>query len=93
MIKRIVLGFVVCAFTACPKPIPTPPSPTPIDGPATCGTACERLRIMRCPGGEPTPAGATCETVCGNMQTSGIVAWDLTCVTMAANCTAADNCD
>jgi hypothetical protein len=73
----LVYGAVL--LTACP-PEPVTPTPSP-DGAAPvgpCAAACARLRDLRCPEGEPSPGGVSCEQVCAEvgelMATSCIVA-------------------
>lgn len=58
----------------------------------TCADACARLTALGCEGAKPTPSGATCQQVCENAQSSGIITWDLKCVTEAGCCDAADAC-
>lgn len=50
--------------------------------PATCETACEHLRKMGCPEGQPTPSGYTCEHIC---RVSG-EQWDKNCAINAEVC-------
>jgi hypothetical protein len=54
--------------------------------------ACRRLLALDCPAGRKTPRGATCAEVCENVVESGIVSWDLTCLSSASSCAAADRC-
>lgn len=90
---------VMCACFAlagCPRPIP-PPVPTPPDadfdgGAATCADACARLQQLGCPAGQPTPRGAPCVEVCENVQQSGVISWDLSCIARAVTCGATDRC-
>ena len=44
----------------------------PEDAATACGRACSRMRRLSCPGGQLSPGGANCETVCENQNTSGI---------------------
>jgi len=67
-----------------------PPHPEPVVDPtgATCETACARLHELGCGGG-----GVRCVPACENVQASGVFAYDVGCLTRAANCVAADACD
>jgi len=90
----MVVAFVggVLMLGAChPLPPPVPP-PKPPAGEPSCATACDRLREMRCRTGDNTPAGATCEDVCGNMEDSRIIAFGVDCVTRAESCAVAESC-
>lgn len=57
----------------------------------TCATWCAHATALKCAAAKPTPAGATCETVCGNTATP--LKWNLTCRSSAKTCTAADACE
>ncbi len=58
----------------------------------TCADACARLTVLHCAGGATTPGGATCLDVCRNVQESGIVAWNLSCLSNAKSCATAESC-
>lgn len=103
---RAVVVLLALGLTACPPKPPVPPV-TPPDvfdkmdaapemavpsDPSTCAAACERLWLLGCKGGRPTPKGATCIEFCRNVQESGIVSWDLRCLSSASSCAAADRC-
>lgn len=60
---------------------------------ADCKTACVRARELRCDAGKQTPAGETCEVVCENVRTSGLISWDLECRTRSRSCAAIDRCE
>lgn len=47
-------------LTACP---PAPPATPPASAKTTAGRACDALRRLQCPEGEPTRSGASCEQV------------------------------
>lgn len=83
-------------LSGCPKPLPVVPVPSPGDAgdvEATCVTACARLTELGCLAALPTPEGASCVTVCQNIQESGVMLWNLDCVSKATNCKAADFCN
>ncbi|MES1205009.1 MAG: hypothetical protein ABUS79_03650 [Pseudomonadota bacterium] len=91
-----LLAVFVLASVACPKPLPPPAPPAPDadtdGGPATCASACARLQVLGCPAGAPTPKGAPCVEVCENVQSSGIVSWDLDCIARGVTCGSTDRC-
>ena len=70
----------------CSSPGPAP-APAP-SGAFTCATACANLRKQGCDEGQPTDAGATCEDVCTNAGDLPVA-----CITRAATCDAAENCE
>lgn len=73
---------------------PSPVNPTN-DAEATpnCALACSKMRAMHCPLGQPTAKGASCESVCLNVQQQNMGAgFDATCVANASSCAAADVC-
>ena len=89
----LMLAVVLTGLVGCPKPMPPPVPPDPGDGgAATCETACDRLRQLGCPAGQPTPKGVPCETVCRNIVESGVIDWDVQCVARALTCGATDRC-
>lgn len=85
----------LAALTAC-SPSPTPIAPVePLDAarPPACGSACEHLRALGCTLGKPTPRGASCETVCDNVQVENAGAgFPTACLSTAKTCAAADAC-
>lgn len=86
----LLVGALLAACGAFNPPDPRPPVPRPI---ATCPGACETLRRLGCEAGEDTPAGSTCEEVCENLRSSGIVSWDLRCMASAESCEETEECD
>jgi len=58
----------------------------------TCADACARLSALHCSEAGTTTAGATCLDVCRNVQSSGVVAWNLSCLSKAKSCAAAEIC-
>lgn len=75
----------------------TPPAPVSpvavVPGTDTdCGAACANGRKLGCEFGKDTAAGATCEAVCHNSETSSYVTMNPRCMAMAASCDAADAC-
>jgi hypothetical protein len=74
--------FLVLPAAGCPT------SSTP-----TCAQVCARGAALGCEFAKPTPKGATCTTVCENLATSGLPAWDLACMAQAQTCEAMDACE
>lgn len=92
----IAIGYVLLYFNGCspaPQPQPPPPQPLPEGGVATCSSYCENAANLGCAFSAPTPEGTTCEQVCGNVQGSGVISWNLACRTTAATCAAIDQCE
>lgn len=81
-----LLVAVALALTACELPPPQPPT---VDG---CAAACENLRRLGCPEGQPTDAGESCEQVCDNAQASP-APLPTACVARAASCDEAAQCE
>lgn len=91
--------FFLCSLlhTSChpTSPGPTPadvtPLPPPVDA-GPCARACARFRILKCPEAEATKAGVTCEQVCENVESSGVITLDPSCVERATSCEATEQC-
>lgn len=75
-----------------PEVVKQPPVVEAEEGPATCKTVCAHLDRLGCDGAGTTEEGASCEAVCLNVQTSGVIAWDLDCRARARSCVELDNC-
>jgi len=98
MNTRGFLGLIMLAALAgCPKPVPPPVNPTPDAAdaaPAVCTAAadvcayCAHMRALRCPEGQATPKGASCEDVTTNVQSLDYARMDLACRTKAGSCAA-----
>lgn len=50
-----------------------------------CAAACGQGRALQCAWSQPTPGGATCETVCANASASP-APWPLACLATAQSC-------
>lgn len=95
-----IAGFVAALLlVGCPRD-PVPPTPDAdsgvvvVDaGTATCASWCKHASEMHCNAAKPTPEGASCETVCENLQGSGLVKFDLKCRSVASSCMAAEACE
>jgi hypothetical protein len=61
--------------------------------PGACFAVCANYRTLKCPAGDPTPDGATCETVCASAATSGLMTMNLACRATAASCDEASRCE
>jgi hypothetical protein len=77
---------------SCSPTLPRP-APTPDPGASTCDSACTKLRELGCDEAKPTAKGASCEQVCLNVMTSGVIAWNLGCRSAVTTCAAADACE
>ena len=92
--------FIILAFLALFGCQPTPgpaPMPLPVDdaGADPCGSACSHLRSLRCPDGDPTPAGTTCEAVCETDRADPIARLTsryLACIARVPACSDEDRC-
>jgi len=89
----LIIAFVaLAAFTLgsnCgvrPQPAPVPPKDT-----ADCPAACEKLRALGCPEGDPLEDGTTCEEFCKNTQDKGH-ALRPSCVKDITKCSQVDEC-
>jgi hypothetical protein len=96
--NKIIVTIAICFFACGPYPPPEPtpgPEPEPIPDPisATCTEVCVRGDFLNCKWAQPTPGGASCVEVCENVQTSGIVQWDLGCRAAARSCAEVEACE
>jgi len=93
--KRLLFALLVL-MPACPGCPPAGPASTDVGVVQphtwTCDDVCKNLQVLGCPAGQPTPNGVPCTAVCQNVQTSGILKWDLSCRAQAASCDAVDRC-
>lgn len=95
MHKTITMLGVLLAATQLAAHCENPgPGPAPHDAgtPADCRSACDRLRALKCPEGEPTAKGSTCEAVCEHSEQSGTVTLWPACVTKIQKCAEVDSC-
>ena len=103
----LAILFSLLLFSCTPRPPVPPVGPTAADaGPdasdaadtmpearrPTCADACARLFALHCSEAGTTAGGATCLDVCRNVQSSGVVAWNLSCLSSAKSCAAAESC-
>lgn len=89
----LVVGCSGCPSAPLPPATSGPVIPLPPEGPATCASACERLKQLRCPAASQTAEGAACEEVCLNVMDSGVISWNLDCRIKATSCAAVDACE
>jgi len=85
----IALLALLSACLASPPDPPAPPLPPPVAG---CTRACDRLRELGCPAGEPTPDGVPCENVCAELESLIDGGYQTGCVSSAPDCSQADDC-
>ena len=80
-------SFILIAglLSTCKTGPETAPGPT-------CAMACDRMRALGCEAGKPTPHGVSCEDVCMNARSSGMITLDLQCMSTALDCDTVDKC-
>jgi hypothetical protein len=79
-----VAGFLAACCAGQPGEFPQagkPGLPSP-----TCADACARWRALGCREAGPTPGGASCEAACEAVQGSGLVRYDLRCLSGVETC-------
>ena len=84
--RAVLLTLTLVGCTAVDVPHRPPADPS------GCPAACERLRELGCPEGDPTPEGAPCEAVCREVQASQLGVIDTQCLIAAPSCAAAGEC-
>lgn len=83
--------LLVLAIAGCPpKP---PPIPPPAPGVATCVDVCGHYAELGCDAAKPTAEGTSCGATCTNVQTSGVIAFNLDCRVRAKSCAEAERCE
>lgn len=93
MFIRLMLLFLVVSSCAATLPaVVNHNGPLPTGTPSDCQAACDNLRKLHCPAGEPTAKGASCEAVCINTESSGYASMNPRCEAKASSCDAADAC-
>jgi hypothetical protein len=88
--KRIALVFVILFTVSCCGGLRPPPVPIEPDDTHNCAAACENLRKLGCPEGDPVDA-VTCEKDCVDIQESGH-ALNPTCVMKITACDQINAC-
>jgi hypothetical protein len=92
----VILATVVIACfqlaAHCDGNPPPPPAPHDAGTPADCTAACEHLRALKCPEGEPTAKGATCEDVCNHAEQSGTITLWPGCMVKLKACPEIESC-
>lgn len=86
-LRLLLLALFVSACSAVTAP---PPKPEPT---AICADVCARGVELGCAFALPTDGGSSCVEVCDNVQSSGIIEWDLACRASASSCEAIDLCE
>jgi len=93
--KRLLITAILASLAAFSMGATcrTKPSPAPIEPKDTkdCPLACEHLRALGCPEGEPLEDGTTCEKFCKDTQESGH-ALRPSCVITITSCDQIDEC-
>lgn len=86
--KTLIFVAFAILLVGCPhNPVVHHPTDT-----ASCGTACQHLRDLKCEEGSPLPDGTTCEGFCQSTQNSGH-ALVPSCVVNIKQCTDMNNLD
>lgn len=88
MARYSVVLLVLALALGCQHRVRDPrqqPS-APHADPNACGAICSHLRDLKCPNGEPTPGGRTCEDICRHGLESHLVNLDETCMRTLARC-------
>lgn len=88
--KLLVLALVC----GCTHPVLVPP-PEPVEPPkGDVERVCEKLRVLECEEGQPTPEGSTCEEVLNNAAKEGIdLVGNVECTLAAETCAEARTCE
>jgi len=82
-----VFVFLLVGCTVLPPPDdPNKPAPSP----TSCSAACDNLRHLACPEGQPE--GETCEAVCENAEASEIATVNPQCLATITSCDQVDSC-
>lgn len=91
--KRVTTSIAVLFVAAWSLGATCRPAPTPVEPKDTvdCPAACERLRELACPEGQPLEDGTTCETFCEDTQKSGH-ALRPSCVMGITSCSQVNDC-
>lgn len=94
MTKTTKLALVIlAAFTLSGATCQLRPPPVPIEPTDTnmCPSACENLRKLGCPEGNPLEDGTTCETFCQTTQKEGHPL-NPTCISTIKSCDEISSC-
>lgn len=97
MRKSVTIASVCAALALaqlaahCEHDRPRPVQPD-AGTPADCDAACKHLRALKCPEGEPTAKGASCEDVCNNAENSQTITLSPVCVVKIKTCDEVDSC-
>lgn len=89
--KKFLIGLVCVGCTQTfypPRPEPVPDAGTPPD----CAAACARMTELGCEESKPTPNGSTCEEVCNNVESSGVITIQPACVVEIESCDQINGC-
>jgi hypothetical protein len=88
-LRKLTVILWLALAPACRSPKP----PVPPPGGPTCADLCANLAKHGCEAAVVTPEGATCIQVCQNIQESGVIRWNLECMSKAESCAAIDACE
>ena len=91
-VKIVLAGmFALMMLGASCNNVRPPPIAIEPDDTHNCASACERLRQLECPEGNPLEDGTTCEKFCTDTQQSGHPL-NPTCVMGMAACSELPGC-
>lgn len=91
--KQLITAFAILFLASISLGATCKPAPTPVEpkDTADCPAACEKLRELGCPEGQPLEDGTTCEVFCKNTQESGH-ALRPSCVMGITSCDQVNDC-
>lgn len=90
--KKFLCVFLLSACATYQEVTPAPERPPPVSSPDACHDSCETRRRLHCPSAEPTPAGASCEAVCQNAESSGYTSINPRCLARITACDQEEAC-
>lgn len=90
MLAVVVLAAMMLG-ASCRGPVTPPPIAVEPNDTENCPAACENLRKLGCPEGEPLENGTTCEKFCEDTQKAGH-GLNPTCVMAMTECSGLAAC-
>lgn len=93
---KILIPLLFVALLGCPKPGPSPVTPTASDGASstapTAASVCAHFSDLGCKEAESNMPGH-CEEVIANIQATGVVSVNLACMQSVTSCDVIDVCN
>lgn len=93
-ILRVVAPAVAAWFLllpGCDRGANPPPFPPYRPG-TTCAASCAHRAELGCLDATPSPKGATCETMCEDVNKSGLAKWPTDCLVVTRTCDEGRSC-